>query len=164
MQKKKTKAIALVVVMAIVAVALILALSGSKNAGTNVEGNNQTQTSQMQTNTLSDGLQITDEVAGTGTIAAAGGTVTVNYVGSLTDGTVFDASAKRGSRGFSFVLGANPPQVIDGWNEGIVGMKVGGKRKLVIPPSLAYGANGVPGVIPANATLVFEVELVDVQP
>lgn len=106
-------------------------------------------------------LQITDETVGTGAIAEAGDTVTVNYVGSLTDGTVFDASANHGSSGFTFTLGSG--QVIKGWDEGIVGMKVGGKRKLVIPPSLAYGDQAVGSAIPANSTLVFEVELLKVQ-
>ena len=111
--------------------------------------------------TTTDQLQVTDETVGTGATAAAGDTVTVNYVGSLTDGTVFDASANHGSSGFTFTLGAG--QVIKGWDEGIVGMKEGGKRKLVIPASLAYGDQAVGNIIPANATLVFEVDLVKVQ-
>ena len=106
-------------------------------------------------------LEITDEVVGTGAAAAAGDSVTVNYVGSLTDGTVFDASASHGTASFTFTLGKG--QVIKGWDEGIVGMKVGGKRRLVIPASLAYGNQAVGNVIPANATLIFEVELLNVQ-
>ncbi|MHB8709939.1 MAG: FKBP-type peptidyl-prolyl cis-trans isomerase [Minisyncoccota bacterium] len=106
-------------------------------------------------------LVMTDEIVGTGATAAAGDTVTVNYVGSLTNGTVFDASANHGTSGFTFPLGAG--QVIKGWDEGIVGMKVGGKRKLIIPASLAYGNQAVGGVIPANSTLIFEVELLNVQ-
>jgi FKBP-type peptidyl-prolyl cis-trans isomerase FkpA len=106
-------------------------------------------------------LSIKDEVVGTGATAAPGDTVTVNYVGSLTNGTVFDASADHGSTGFTFTLGAG--QVIQGWDQGIVGMKVGGKRILVIPPSLAYGDQAVGNLIPANATLVFEVDLLGVQ-
>src|SRR3989344_4135915 len=81
-------------------------------------------------------LQVTDETVGTGTAAAAGDSVTVNYVGSLTNGRVFDACANHGPQGFTFPLGAG--EVIRGWDEGIVGMKEGGKRKLVIPASLAY--------------------------
>ncbi|MDB5189101.1 MAG: FKBP-type peptidylprolyl cis-trans isomerase [Parcubacteria group bacterium] len=103
-------------------------------------------------------LTITDEIVGTGPAAKAGDTVTVNYVGSLPDGTVFDASAKHG-QAFSFQLGAQ--QVIAGWDQGLVGMKVGGKRKLVIPPDMAYGNRDL-GVIPPNSTLVFEVELVKI--
>ncbi|MDP2651943.1 MAG: FKBP-type peptidyl-prolyl cis-trans isomerase, partial [bacterium] len=95
-------------------------------------------------------LQVTDEVVGTGAAATAGDSVTVNYVGSLTDGTVFDASANRGTAGFTFTLGVG--QVIQGWDQGIVGMKENGKRKLVIPASLAYGDQAVGGVIPANST------------
>lgn len=105
-------------------------------------------------------LTITDVVVGTGPEATPGSTVSVNYVGALPDGTVFDASANHGGA-FTFPLGAG--QVIKGWDQGVVGMKVGGKRRLVIPPGLAYGAQAVGGVIPANATLVFEVELVSVQ-
>lgn len=106
-------------------------------------------------------LQVTDEVVGTGATAAPGDSVTVNYVGSLTDGTVFDASANHGSQGFTFTLGTG--QVIQGWDKGIVGMKVGGKRLLVIPASMAYGDRAVGNVIPANSTLVFQVELLSVQ-
>ncbi len=108
-----------------------------------------------------DQLQVTDETVGTGAVAESGDSVTVNYVGSLTNGTVFDASANHGTTGFTFNLGAG--QVIKGWDEGIVGMKVGGKRKLVIPAALAYGDQAVGNVIPANSTLIFEVELLNVQ-
>lgn len=109
---------------------------------------------------MNDQLKIEDEVAGTGAEAVAGKKVTVNYVGSLTNGTKFDSSYDRGIP-FSFNLGAG--EVIQGWDQGIVGMKVGGKRKLIIPPSLGYGASGVGGVIPGNATLIFEVELLNVE-
>ena len=120
-----------------------------------------TQTATTMPTENSDQLQVTDETVGTGAVAAAGDTVTVNYVGSLTDGTVFDASANHGTAGFTFNLGAG--QVIKGWDEGIVGMREGGKRKLIIPASLAYGDQAVGNVIPANSTLVFEVELLKVQ-
>ena len=106
-------------------------------------------------------LQVTDETVGTGITAAAGDSVTVNYVGSLTNGSVFDASANHGTQGFTFTLGAG--EVIRGWDEGIVGMKEGGKRKLVIPASLAYGDQAIGNIIPAGSTLVFEVELLKVQ-
>jgi peptidylprolyl isomerase/FKBP-type peptidyl-prolyl cis-trans isomerase FkpA len=105
-------------------------------------------------------LIIEDEVVGTGAEAKAGDSVTVHYVGTLTDGTVFDASRNHGDQGFTFSLGAG--QVIKGWDQGVAGMKVGGKRKLTIPSDLAYGSRAVGGVIPANATLVFEVELIGV--
>lgn len=102
-------------------------------------------------------LIIKDEVVGTGTEAKAGDIVTVHYVGSLTNGTVFDASRSHGDQGFTFTLGAG--QVIKGWDVGVAGMKVGGKRKLTIPADMAYGNQAVGGVIPANSTLVFEVDL-----
>lgn len=105
-------------------------------------------------------LQITDETTGTGQTAEAGDTVTVHYVGTLTNGTVFDASRPRGDEGFTFQLGAG--QVIQGWDQGVAGMKEGGKRRLVIPAALAYGSQGIGNVIPPNSTLVFEVELVTV--
>ncbi|MHB0865499.1 MAG: FKBP-type peptidyl-prolyl cis-trans isomerase [Minisyncoccota bacterium] len=111
----------------------------------------------------SDQLQVTDETIGTGATAEPGDTVAVKYVGTLTNGTVFDASANHAEtvNGFTFKLGAG--QVIAGWDQGIVGMKEGGKRKLVIPAALAYGSQAVGNVIPANSTLIFEVELVKVQ-
>ncbi|MEK7144862.1 MAG: FKBP-type peptidyl-prolyl cis-trans isomerase [Patescibacteria group bacterium] len=121
----------------------------------------QTQTAQTMPLENVTQLQMTDEVIGTGTAAAAGDTVTVHYVGTLTDGTVFDASRPRGDEGFTFNLGTG--QVIKGWDQGVAGMKEGGKRKLVIPASLAYGDQAVGGVIPANSTLIFEVELLKVQ-
>lgn len=104
-------------------------------------------------------VEITDEVVGTGAEAVAGKTVAVHYTGTLTDGTKFDSSYDRGQP-FEFMLGTG--QVIKGWDQGIAGMKVGGKRKLVIPASLGYGASGQ-GSIPPNATLVFETELVEVK-
>ncbi|MFZ3043793.1 MAG: FKBP-type peptidyl-prolyl cis-trans isomerase [Minisyncoccia bacterium] len=133
-------------------------VASSTDAATQVT--TQTSPTTMPTENV-DQLQITDEVVGTGTVAAAGDSVTVNYVGSLTNGTVFDASANHGTAGFTFNLGAG--QVIQGWDQGIVGMKEGGKRKLVIPASLAYGSQAIGNVIPANSTLVFEVELLKVQ-
>ncbi|MEK7604820.1 MAG: FKBP-type peptidyl-prolyl cis-trans isomerase [Patescibacteria group bacterium] len=106
-------------------------------------------------------LMMQDTAVGTGDTAAAGDTVTVNYVGALTNGTVFDASANHGGDGFTFTLGAG--QVIKGWDQGIAGMKVGGKRVLMIPADLAYGSQAVGNVIPANSALIFEVELLKVQ-
>lgn len=108
-------------------------------------------------------LMMKDDVVGTGATATAGDTVTVNYVGALTNGTVFDASANHPETvsGFPFVLGAG--QVIKGWDQGIVGMKVGGKRTLLIPAALAYGSQAVGDVIPANSDLIFQVELLKVQ-
>ena len=112
----------------------------------------------MTTITTDSGLQIEELHVGEGETAEAGQTATVHYTGWLTDGSKFDSSVDRNSP-FSFSLGKG--MVIRGWDEGVVGMKIGGKRKLTIPPDLGYGANGAGGVIPPNATLVFEVELLE---
>jgi len=104
-------------------------------------------------------LKVEDLVEGTGAEAKAGDNVTVHYTGWLTDGTKFDSSVDSGQP-FQFPLGAG--RVIAGWDQGVEGMKEGGKRKLIIPASLGYGEQGAGGVIPPNATLVFEVELISV--
>lgn len=105
-------------------------------------------------------LKSEDLKVGTGAEAVTGKTVSVHYTGWLTDGKKFDSSLDR-KEPFKFPLGAG--QVIQGWDKGVVGMKVGGKRKLTIPSEMGYGAQGAGGVIPANATLVFEVELLGVE-
>lgn len=110
--------------------------------------------------TTASGLQYEDLVDGQGATAQAGSTVSVHYTGWLENGTKFDSSLDRGEP-FTFTLGTG--MVIPGWDEGVAGMKVGSKRKLVIPPQLAYGASGAGGVIPPNATLVFEVELLEIK-
>jgi len=103
------------------------------------------------------GLEIEDQIVGDGDEAVAGQTVEVHYTGWLTNGTKFDSSHDR-NQTFSFKLGAG--QVIAGWDQGVAGMKVGGTRKLTIPPEMGYGERGAGGVIPPNATLVFKVELI----
>ncbi|HEX5638621.1 MAG TPA: FKBP-type peptidyl-prolyl cis-trans isomerase [Burkholderiaceae bacterium] len=113
----------------------------------------------MTTVTTASGLMIEELAVGDGDAAKSGDEVTVHYTGWLTDGRKFDSSHDRRDP-FSFSLGRG--NVIAGWDEGVAGMKVGGKRKLTIPPGLGYGARGAGGVIPPNATLVFEVELLSV--
>lgn len=110
--------------------------------------------------TKPDGLVMEDVKVGTGAEAKAGQMVSVHYTGWLTNGTKFDSSVDRG-RPFEFNLGGG--QVIKGWDEGVAGMKVGGKRKLTIPPQLGYGARGAGATIPPNSTLVFDVELLGVK-
>jgi len=105
------------------------------------------------------GLKYVDQAVGTGDVAVAGKTVSVHYTGWLENGKKFDSSVDRGQP-FSFPLGAG--RVIKGWDEGVQGMKVGGKRKLTIPSDLGYGSRGAGGVIPSNATLIFDVELLSV--
>ena len=106
------------------------------------------------------GLEIREVERGFGEVARAGKTVSVHYTGYLEDGTKFDSSLDRGEP-FSFPLGAG--KVIRGWDEGLVGMKVGGRRKLIIPSELAYGSRGAGRLIPPDATLVFDVELLEVK-
>lgn len=105
------------------------------------------------------GLYIQDLTVGTGDEATSGATVTVHYEGWLSNGTKFDSSRDRG-QSFNFLLGAG--RVIPGWDEGVAGMRVGSLRKLVIPPQLGYGVGGAPPTIPGNATLVFDIELLEV--
>jgi FKBP-type peptidyl-prolyl cis-trans isomerase FkpA len=114
----------------------------------------------MSVTTTASGLQIEELTVGTGATATAGQDVIVHYTGWLTNGTKFDSSKDRNDP-FVFPLGQR--NVIAGWDEGVQGMQVGGVRKLTIPPELGYGARGAGGVIPPNATLVFEVELLDVR-
>lgn len=110
--------------------------------------------------TTPSGLKYVDQAVGTGDVAVVGKNVSVHYTGWLENGKKFDSSVDRGQP-FSFPLGAG--RVIKGWDEGVQGMKVGGKRKLTIPSDLGYGSRGAGGVIPPNATLVFDVELLGVR-
>lgn len=112
-----------------------------------------------QPTTTASGLQYWDIVQGSGATAVPGSQVSVHYTGWLTSGEKFDSSLDR-REPFSFALGGG--QVIKGWDEGVAGMKVGGKRQLRIPPELGYGPRGAGGVIPPNATLIFDVELLQV--
>tara|TARA_B100000497_G_C7606678_1_gene364329 strand:+ start:759 stop:1106 length:348 start_codon:yes stop_codon:yes gene_type:complete len=112
-------------------------------------------------NIMSNELLIEDIIVGEGDEANDFNKVVVNYTGSLTDGSIFDSSLNPGREPFTFTLGAG--SVIKGWDLGVKGMKVGGKRKLTIPPELGYGENGAGSVIPPGATLIFEVDLLEVE-
>ncbi|THJ22383.1 MAG: FKBP-type peptidyl-prolyl cis-trans isomerase [Nitrospira sp. CG24D] len=133
--------------------------SPSMGVGGSMSGS-ESSASEGKEITTSSGLQYIDQVVGTGDTAKAGQTVSVHYTGWLTNGKKFDSSVDRGQP-FSFKLGVG--QVIKGWDEGVQGMKIGGKRKLTIPSNLGYGARGAGGLIPPHATLVFDVELLGVQ-
>jgi FKBP-type peptidyl-prolyl cis-trans isomerase len=136
-------------IMLLPALSLLSAQKDPSNGPTKVTG---------KPTTMPDGLQYWDITPGTGAPAVSGKKVKVHYTGWLTTGKKFDSSV--GHAPFEFTLGAG--QVIKGWDEGVAGMKVGGKRQLRIPPDLAYGAKGYPGAIPPNATLIFDVQLVSV--
>jgi FKBP-type peptidyl-prolyl cis-trans isomerase len=130
---------------------------GGDKSSTSTSASGPTRVSGQPTTTAS-GLQYWDIAPGVGATAVPGNTVSVHYTGWLTNGEKFDSSRDR-NEPFSFPLGAG--QVIKGWDEGVAGMKVGGKRQLRIPPQLGYGAAGAGGAIPPNATLIFDVELLD---
>lgn len=134
--------------------------AGTAGAGTAAPASGALPTVSGTPTKTASGLEIIDVKVGDGPTAAAGQTAKVNYTGYLTSGEVFDSSLGAGRTPFEFKLGAG--QVIKGWDEGVAGMKVGGKRRLTIPPALGYGAQGSPPKIPANATLVFDIELLGV--
>lgn len=148
----------LIALLAFVAVTFA-AQSGSKKKSETASANGPSKVTGAPTK-LADGLEYWDIKVGTGKTAQKGDSASVNYTGWLTNGKKFDSSIGRGP--FTVEpLGSAP--VIKGWNEGIIGMKVGGKRQLRIPPDLAYGPQGYPGVIPPNSTLIFDVELLSVR-
>ncbi|MEX5218234.1 MAG: FKBP-type peptidyl-prolyl cis-trans isomerase [Nitrospira sp.] len=138
----------------VLATALLFTLMTTLNSGADMQsGDNPTGGQEV---TTESGLKYRDVAVGNGREAALGDTATVHYTGWLIDGKKFDSSVDR-KEPFSFRVGGG--QVIKGWDEGVAGMKIGGKRKLTIPPQLGYGSRGAGGVIPPNATLIFDVEL-----
>jgi len=156
----KNKIIALATVIVLIIVGLFIFYNKNKN---DVSETKQGETANLKLNNQKMnkqgvGIEILKE--GTGAIAKNGDTVSVHYVGVLENGTKFDSSVDRGTP-FEFSLGAG--QVIPGWDIGVEGMKIGEKRKLTIPSELAYGSRGAGGVIPPNATLIFEVELLGIK-
>ncbi len=153
---KVTIALASLVVLIVGAFLMFVQPKGPVENQTN---NQNTMNTNQPSGAVSD-LGIVDTVVGTGALAVPGKEITVQYTGKLVDGTKFDSSYDHGSP-FTFPLGAG--RVIRGWDEGFAGMKVGGKRTLTIPPELGYGASGSGGVIPPNAVLIFDVELLDVR-
>lgn len=148
--------------VALLVVGGVMYLSYSRESKSVKESVEITESNTKQMNNISTikGLEIYDIAVGTGAEAKAGQKITVHYTGTLTNGKKFDSSLDRGMP-FEFTLGVG--QVIQGWDQGFAGMKIGGKRKLVISPEMGYGAQAVGNVIPANASLVFEVELLGVK-
>ena len=144
------------ILVAVAAMAVIGLIIG----GVVVMQGNSTNPAATASPAAATSLKSTDQVVGTGAEAKEGSKITVNYTGKLTDGTVFDSTEKQGGKPATFTLAKG--SLIDGWVQGIPGMKVGGKRHLVIPAALGYGAQAN-GSIPANSTLEFDIELVDVQ-
>jgi peptidylprolyl isomerase len=133
--------------------------TASKAGATHKDGKAHTASAARKTVTTPSGLKYVDLVVGKGPLPKDGDAVVVDYTGRFTSGKIFDSSV--GKKPFEFALGRG--QVIKGWDEGVASMHVGGKRKLIIPPDLAYGQKGYPGAIPPNSTLVFQVELLKIK-
>jgi peptidylprolyl isomerase len=147
-----------IIVMLLLAAAVIIPACAQKESAP-VAGAKQAASAVANAVKTPSGLAYVDLVVGSGPLPVSGKPVKVHYTGWLENGTKFDSSVDHGQP-FVFTIGAG--EVIPGWDEGVMGMKVGGKRKLIVPPQLGYGAAGAGGVIPPNATLIFEVELLEV--
>jgi len=156
----KNLIVILIIVITVVIGAYFLLKNNPGSSTAAISGNmNQDNSQEVPDKFDIQGMDVEILQRGSGETARAGDTVTVNYVGTLEDGTKFDSSIDRGQP-FEFTLGQNG--VIQGWELGVKGMKVGEKRKLTIPPQLGYGENGAGGVIPPNATLIFEVDVLGI--
>jgi len=163
----KTAIIILVILLVVVAIAVyFLTQNNNSNQNQQMQQQNNQPANEQPNSTNQDstsfdiqGMKVEVVKQGSGEVAKTGDTVSVHYTGTLTNGTKFDSSVDRGTP-FEFTLGQN--RVIQGWELGVAGMKVGEKRKLTIPPELGYGAQSVGGVIPANSTLLFDVELLGI--
>jgi peptidylprolyl isomerase len=153
---KRGKIIALVIVVALIVAGVIYLINISKSSSTTSTTSTSISGFENATTTAS-GLKYIDEVEGTGASPKIGQNVTVHYTGTLTNGTEFDSSRNKGQP-YTFRLGVDP--MIKGWDEGLMTMKIGGRRKLLVPPDLGYGARGR-SPIPPNATLIFDMELLD---
>ena len=149
-----------IVVVAFLVIAAVVYFAFLRNTPSSSSPTISPSTSSQGMITTASGLKYEDLAVGAGAEAQTGDDVSVHYTGWLEDGTKFDSSLDRGVP-FEFTLGRG--MVIKGWDEGVAGMKVGGKRRLIIPPDLGYGASGAGGVIPPNATLIFEVELLGIK-
>ncbi len=167
-QRRLWQWVVMLIVVAIGVVGLLLVMNRGSSEK-NVAAPNQNSTSDQTTNTnnnTTQSMHVEILKEGSGPVAKSGDTVTVNYTGTLTDGTKFDSSLNPGRTPFQFTIGPdcqkNNTCVIEGWNVGVTGMKVGEKRKLTIPPELAYGPGGAGDKIPPNSTLIFEVELLKI--
>ncbi len=154
------KCLWVVVVMAIIVIIVLVVNKSNDNTLNNTPPMENTEQNSNNKVIKENGLIMEDVKVGSGAQAQAGDNIAVHYTGTFDDGTIFDSSKTQGAP-FSFILGAG--QVIPGWDQGFEGMKIGGVRKLVIPPALAYGLQGIPGAIPPNATLNFEVELLGIE-